>query len=81
MYKLIQENLKWLIAAVAFIWIVSSMSSCVIETNISEDAAQVNIAKTYTEKGYIQKITKINGYAKYVWTLPGESVMIQSNDD
>ena len=78
MYKILQENIKWFIAGLSVIWCISSMVSCVIETNISEDRAETEITKTFTEKGYIQK--QMNGYYYKVWTKPGENVVIKTDD-
>lgn len=77
MYKLFQENLKWIILGITIVWIITSMGSCVIETNISKTKAEIETTKAFTEKGYVQK--QMKGYTKKVWTKPSEDVIIKED--
>lgn len=79
MFKLLQENIIWSIIGITLVMIVNYISSCAIETNISEDKANVEIVNLYTKKGYIQRVKKVNGYEKIVWTKVNESVIMGSN--
>jgi len=51
MNKLINENLKWIIAGISCIWIVASMATCT-KSNATVNAKTDAIA---LEKGYIQQ--------------------------
>lgn len=72
MYNLISENLKWLICGLTAICIISNMASCKKEISKSDDNMNVNIIKSYTENGYVQK--QIGDSTYKLWTMPSEPV-------
>ena len=74
MYDILRENLKWIILGLSAIWVFSSMASCAKDSTISNNNAQVEIVKSYTVKGYVQKKTE-DGY-DIIWTKPNESTVI-----
>ena len=53
------------------------MASCTKDSSISNNNAEVEIVRSYTEKGYVQKKTA-DGY-DIIWTKPDEPTIIEKS--
>ena len=74
MFKLLQENIKYVIAGLSLCFCVSSMGSCDMSNAIQEKELGIIAIK----KGYVQK--EMNNTTGYIWINPNGHVNVSDDD-